>query len=79
MIPPAVEQSSPSQRLAVLRRVGFVVSRREGSRVISTLADERVGELLALAREMLLGFHSGATARRLPPRDVRVRRAGRAR
>jgi ArsR family transcriptional regulator len=49
-----VEQSSLSQQLGVLRRAGFVVSRREGSRVTYALADERTGELLALSRQMLL-------------------------
>jgi DNA-binding transcriptional ArsR family regulator len=49
-----VEQPYLSQQLAVLRRAGFVVARREGANVIYTLADERVGELLALSKQMLL-------------------------
>jgi ArsR family transcriptional regulator len=49
-----VEQSSLSQQLGVLRRAGFVVSRREGSRVTYALADDRTAELLALSRQMLL-------------------------
>lgn len=50
----AAEQPHLSQQLAVLRRAGFVVARREGSAVVYALADERVAELLALARQMLL-------------------------
>src|SRR6185369_16028436 len=49
-----VEQSSLSQQLAVLRRAGIVDSRREGSRVTYALTDERIGEVLALSRRMLL-------------------------
>lgn len=50
----SVEQSSLSQQLGVLRRVGFVVARRDGSSVIYALADERIVELLAVSRQMLL-------------------------
>jgi DNA-binding transcriptional ArsR family regulator len=55
-----VEQSSLSQQLGVLRRAGFVDSHREGSHVTYTLADERVGELLALSRQMLLDRHTAS-------------------
>jgi DNA-binding transcriptional ArsR family regulator len=50
----SVEQPYLSQQLGVLRRAGFVVDRREGSNVIYTLADERIAELLAVSRQMLL-------------------------
>jgi DNA-binding transcriptional ArsR family regulator len=56
----AVEQSSLSQQLGVLRRAGFVDSRREGSRVTYALADERVADLLALSRQMLLDRHTAS-------------------
>lgn len=55
-----VEQSALSQQLGVLRRAGFVTSRRDGSRVEYALADERVGELLAVARQMLLDHHTAS-------------------
>lgn len=48
------EQSHLSQQLGVLRRAGLVETRRDGSSVIYRIADERVEELLAIAREMML-------------------------
>ncbi|MGH2906990.1 MAG: ArsR/SmtB family transcription factor [Solirubrobacterales bacterium] len=48
------EQSHLSQQLGVLRRSGFVVSRRDGSSVLYSLADERIAELLTLSKQMLL-------------------------
>jgi ArsR family transcriptional regulator len=50
----SVEQSSLSQQLGVLRRAGFVVARRDASNVIYALADERIVDLLAVSRQMLL-------------------------
>ena len=55
-----VEQSSLSQQLAVLRRAGFVVSRRDGPRVSYALADERTAELLRVARQMLLEHYTAS-------------------
>jgi ArsR family transcriptional regulator len=49
-----VEQPYLSQQLAVLRRAGFVVARREGAHVLYALADPRVAELLAVSRQMLI-------------------------
>jgi DNA-binding transcriptional ArsR family regulator len=49
-----VEQPYLSQQLGVLRRAGFVVTRREGAKVAYALADPRVAELLGLSRQMLL-------------------------
>jgi ArsR family transcriptional regulator len=49
-----VAQSYLSQQLGVLRRSGFVVTRREGPNVLYALADQRIVELLALSRQMLL-------------------------
>lgn len=48
------EQPHLSQQLGVLRRAGFVVSRREGANVVYALADPRIAELLALSRQMLI-------------------------
>lgn len=49
-----IEQSHLSHQLAQLRRAGFVVARREGSSVFYSLADERIADLLAIARQILL-------------------------
>jgi DNA-binding transcriptional ArsR family regulator len=49
-----VEQPYLSQQLAVLRRAGVVTARRSGPHVVYTLADPRVGELLAVSRQILL-------------------------
>jgi ArsR family transcriptional regulator len=48
------EQSHLSQQLGILRRAGFVKTRREGSSVIYSLADPRIEELLSIAKQMLL-------------------------
>jgi len=56
-----VEQSHLSQQLGVLRRAGFVTSRRDGSSVRYSLADERITTLLDVSRQMLL---DGVTATR---------------
>jgi DNA-binding transcriptional ArsR family regulator len=49
-----VEQPHLSQQLGVLRRAGLVVTRREGSSVVYALADERIAELLAVSKQILL-------------------------
>lgn len=49
-----IEQSHLSHQLGVLRRSGFVVARREGSSVFYSLSDERIADLLILARQILL-------------------------
>ncbi|HVM55400.1 MAG TPA: metalloregulator ArsR/SmtB family transcription factor [Acidimicrobiales bacterium] len=49
-----IESSHLSQQLAVLRRAGVVVSRKEGSSVIYALKDPVVAELLAVAKRFLL-------------------------
>jgi ArsR family transcriptional regulator len=49
-----VEQPYLSQQLAILRRADFVVARREGANVIYALADERIADVLAVSRQMLL-------------------------
>ena len=48
------EQSHLSQQLGILRRAGFVVSRREGASVVYSVADERIADLLAVSRQMLI-------------------------
>jgi ArsR family transcriptional regulator len=55
------EQPHLSQQLAVLRRAGFVTTRREGATVVYALADARIAELLAVSRQMLIDM---ATATR---------------
>ncbi|MFC4055378.1 ArsR/SmtB family transcription factor [Actinomadura syzygii] len=54
-----IEPAHLSQQLAVLRRAGLVVSRKEGSTVIYSLTSPRVAELLAVARSILTGVLSG--------------------
>jgi DNA-binding transcriptional ArsR family regulator len=49
-----VEQPHLSQQLGILRRAGFVVARRDASHVVYSLADERIAELLAVSRQMLI-------------------------
>ena len=56
-----VGQPYLSQQLGVLRRSGFVVARREGPKVMYALSDQRIVELLSVARQMLLDM---ATATR---------------
>ena len=48
-----VEASNLSQQLAVLRRAGLVVTRREGSTVHYALASSQIADLLAVARSIL--------------------------
>ena len=49
-----VEQPHLSQQLGVLRRAGLVVTRREGAHVVYALADERMVEVLAVSKQILL-------------------------
>ncbi|MEP7160098.1 MAG: metalloregulator ArsR/SmtB family transcription factor [Dermatophilaceae bacterium] len=48
-----IEASSLSQQLAVLRRAGLVVQRREGSTVVYSVAVPELRELLVAARTVL--------------------------
>jgi DNA-binding transcriptional ArsR family regulator len=48
-----VEASNLSQQLAVLRRSGLVIARREASTVYYSLTSPAVAELLAVARRIL--------------------------
>ena len=50
-----IEASHLSQQLAVLRRAGLVTSRREGTSVIYAIADDRLVDLLAVAKQLLIG------------------------
>ena len=54
-----IEPSSLSQQLAVLRRYGIVVSRREASRVVYEIAGGDVAELLRTARRILTELLAG--------------------
>jgi ArsR family transcriptional regulator, cadmium/lead-responsive transcriptional repressor len=51
----AEPQPKVSNHLACLRWCGFVVTRREHRTVYYRVADERVGEVIALGRELLAG------------------------
>lgn len=50
-----IESSHLSHQLSVLRSVGLVVTRKERTTVIYSLRDEHVAELLAVAKQLLLG------------------------
>jgi ArsR family transcriptional regulator len=54
-----VEPANLSQQLAVLRRAGLVVTRREGSAVHYSLTSPQVSELMRVARSILTGVLSG--------------------
>jgi len=49
----AIEPSNLSQQLAVLRKAGLVIQRREGAEVIYSLAVPQVRDLLLVARVIL--------------------------
>jgi DNA-binding transcriptional ArsR family regulator len=55
----SVEPANLSQQLAVLRRAGLVMARRDGSSAYYSLTSPRVAELLAVARSILSGVLSG--------------------
>jgi DNA-binding transcriptional ArsR family regulator len=48
-----LDSGGTSQHLAALRRIGLVAARREGTSVFYRVEDERVFELLTVAREIL--------------------------
>lgn len=54
-----IEAANLSQQLAVLRRAGLVVTRKEGSTVFYSLTSPEVAELLAVARQILTGVLTG--------------------
>jgi len=51
-----LEPSNLSQQLAVLRRAGMVVARKQGNNVIYSIASEDMAEFLLLARKVLTGL-----------------------
>jgi DNA-binding transcriptional ArsR family regulator len=53
-----LEASHLSQQLAVLRRAGVVVARKQGNSVIYSIASPDIAELLAVARKVLGGLLS---------------------
>jgi DNA-binding transcriptional ArsR family regulator len=53
-----LESSHLSQQLAVLRRTGMVVARKQGNNVIYSIASKDMSELLLLARKVLTGLLS---------------------
>ncbi|MBE1495886.1 ArsR family transcriptional regulator [Amycolatopsis lexingtonensis] len=54
-----IEPANLSQQLAVLRRAGLVVTRKEGSTVHYSLTSPHVAELLKVARQILTGVLTG--------------------
>ncbi len=48
-----LSQSLVSRQLAVLRNVGVLMCRRQGNEMIYQLADERIGEVCDLVRNVL--------------------------
>lgn len=54
-----IEATSLSQQLAVLRRAGLVVARKEGSSVVYSLTSPKVADLLAVARHILTEVLAG--------------------
>jgi DNA-binding transcriptional ArsR family regulator len=54
-----IEAAHLSQQLAVLRRAGLVVTRKEGSTVFYSLTSPHVAELLTVARTILTTVLSG--------------------
>jgi ArsR family transcriptional regulator len=53
-----LESSHMSQQLAVLRRAGVVVARKEGNSVIYSMPSPDMAELMAVARKVLAGVLS---------------------
>lgn len=51
-----LEASHLSQQLGILRRAHVVTARKEGNAVVYALADERLADLLAVAKEILLTY-----------------------
>jgi len=51
-----LESSHLSQQLAVLRRTGMVVARKQGNNVIYSMASKDMADLLTLARKVLTGL-----------------------
>ncbi|MEZ5261856.1 MAG: metalloregulator ArsR/SmtB family transcription factor [Acidimicrobiales bacterium] len=51
-----IEPSHLSQQLAVLRKAGLVVTRKEGTSVHYSLRDPRIAELLAVAKQLLIAM-----------------------
>lgn len=54
-----IEASNLSQQLSVLRRAGFVATRKEGSTVYYSLVSGEIAELLNVARTALTSVLSG--------------------
>jgi DNA-binding transcriptional ArsR family regulator len=57
-----VDSSGTSQHLAALRQQGLLESRRAGTSVFCSLRDPRVGQLLAVAKEILTSALSESNA-----------------
>ncbi len=51
-----LESSHLSQQLAVLRKAGMVVARKQGNSVMYSIASRDIAELLLVARKVLTGL-----------------------
>jgi DNA-binding transcriptional ArsR family regulator len=54
-----IESPHISQQLAVLRRAGVVIARKQGNSVIYSIVSPDMAELLAVARTVLTGLLDG--------------------
>ena len=59
-----MEQSAVSQQLRILRVLGLVTGERDGRRVVYSLHDDHVGQLLAEAVSHTQHLRGAAAARR---------------
>jgi DNA-binding transcriptional ArsR family regulator len=77
-----IEAAHLSQQLAVLRRAGLVVTRRQGTAVFYSIKDPLLVELLAVARRLLIasltetrdllaGLEASSTTDREPSEELR--------
>lgn len=57
-----VELAQVSQQLAVLRRAQVVTTRREGNTIFYSVLDERLADLLEVARSLLVSRLQSSTA-----------------
>lgn len=59
LVETGVEPANLSQQLAVLRRAGLVVTRKEGATVYYSLTSSQVAQLMAVARTILTEVLAG--------------------
>ena len=74
-----LEQSALSHQLRILRHLGLVIGRRDGNRVIYSLHDDHVGDLVAQAIYHVEHIHLAAQEARASRPQQRAIPTGRAR